>query len=312
MNLSRHAVNNRCTPVKTRAMVKSRHQSLQSHRIIWSAASMISLAVLLALTLTRGAAAQQEEPKLLTAGQPIAILETVAPIPLSCSDGECTATLSSISLDEYSPLPAPDQAFALIEGEGQAVLFNSPDSQTKNLTFDQLDVARIVADRGYSRVRVSIPEAALLGAGLGTEQVTVSITRTAVGQAVDDELAVAKGAALPKAQLSVQGAVEYLSASGSDHQAGLIAGQLIARTIAKLTADATVADVDAKWAQVKAEAASKAGIPEVSLHMVEGALARCASDINGLLPAETCLWSHHDGFVSELNRAYWRAVAAGA
>ncbi len=312
MNLSRHAVNNHCTPVKTRAMANSQYHSLHSHRLLWAAASMISLAILLVVSLSRGAAAQQEEPKLLPAGQPIAILETVAPIPLLCSDGECTATLSSISLDEYSPLPVPEQAFALVEGEGRAILFKSPDTQTKDVAFDQLDVARILADRGYSRVRLSIPEATLLGAGLGTEQVTVSITRTAVGQAIDDELAVAKGAAVPKSQLSFQGAVEFLSAMGPDHQAGLFAGQLIARTIAKLMADANGADVDAKWALVKSAALAEADIPEVSLRMVEGALARCASDINGLLPAETCLWSHHDGFVSELNRAYWRSVAAGA
>jgi len=312
MSLTRHAVNESCTPNSSRAVAKLNHLNPAWHGPAQWAFGLIATVAFCFTSISGTALAQQDGSQALPVGQPIAILETVTPVPLTCSDNECVATLSSISLDEYGPLPVPDQAFALLEGDGEAVLLSSGGENAESVSFDQIDLARILADRAYSRVKISIPETSLLGAGLATDEIAVSVSRMVAGRAIEDELAYAKGAPVAKSQISFDGVIEFLSEPENDRQAGLVAGQLIARTIAELHDDAALSDVESRWARVRAAAAADTAIPKASLELADGAFTRCADTIDGLLPTETCLWSHHDGFVSEVNRAYWRAIGAGA
>lgn len=280
----------------------------------WAALGVVALAIAFSILFAGKASAQFAVPGQDNAPvEPLAILSTPAPLPLGCVDGQCAVFLSSIALDEASQSAEAGQTYVLAEGSESAIMIGGQ-------PLSAIPDARIEASGHYSSVRLVLPESSLAVTGLPQGRARVTVTRPVAAEAMQLEKAPGEGVRLTGAplpelpgQFDFPSALSVLSIQASDSRVETIAGQLIARTLAELPAEnISGLQADRHWQAVRSEAAAD-HIPTRALTMADGAFARCyLAGKNGSMPVGDCLWSHHNGFLSVLNRAYWRAAVPGA
>lgn len=93
------------------------------------------------------------------APQILGLVATDEPIPLQCSDGECSAVLSAFCLQEQRLPPDLDTAYAPAPGTAVTLIVSMRDGTSQRL--DAAAVARFETRRGFTAMRVGVPRTAL-------------------------------------------------------------------------------------------------------------------------------------------------------
>ena len=308
-----HLADRRTVNARRQAAARAKAADTSLTIAVWSAlwATLLGALCWLAFAATAVAAGGTAHDTSATVTQgagpvePLAVLETALPVPFSCGQAECVAVLSTIALDEHNPAATPGKPFALADRAGSAIRIGG-DGAAGGVALADIDRARLEAGDHYATVRLILPRSSLADLELGpSASVTVAhntpiVAGTAAGQGAG------RG-------VDFTTPMTVLALKQADARAETIAGQLIGLSLAG-QADAPLDGnrVRANWQSVKGQA-KELGVPVRAVAMANAAFSRChRTSQAGTLPLDACLWSHHNGFLAVLNRAYWRAAVPGA
>lgn len=247
--------------------------------------------------------ARAERPQIL------ALLETVAPVPMACENTACRAELSAFCLQEAGVAPHHGTAYVFAgSGSFELVLADAAGKQTRIPAGQELTISSV---RGYTAVAVRLPRARL--AALGATSVS---------------LEVGPGVSLLPADLAAR------PGRRDDPAVRLATGpwREVGRRVVEVDGGATIAQVRALNAMINALPMHDLAAPDFAEQVwrsaLNGRLAAAApqglADARGRLDAcsrrgryvdvafmALCLQFRHDAMLETLNRDYWKAVGAG-
>ena len=241
--------------------------------------------------------------------QMLGVVQTASAVPLHCTNGNCTAELSSICLHEQRATPTKGHPYTAFNADAITVTGTRADGS--NISLRAADVLKFAASRGFHTVRVDVPDAVRKAHGLVALAVKVEAPLTLVPgkttDASDDPLTdsdIALGAGPMRATAS---------AIVDRNTDTMHAGQILARMIDALPRHGRAA-TDARAGLWETTAVSH--VPshsKIGVHKARSTYNRCYRQTRiGDKNLRGCLAEAHDGLVLELNETYWDAVKAGS
>jgi len=241
--------------------------------------------------------------------QMLGVVQTASAVPLHCTNGNCSAELSSICLHEQRATPTSGHPYTAFNGDAISVTGTRADGSRVSLR--AADVLKFAASRGFHTVRVDVPDAVRQAHGLVALAVRVEQPLTLIpgktGADSDD----------PLTESNIElgaGPMRATATAIVDRNADTMhAGHVLARMI------------DALPRHGRADAAARAGLwdtaaaghvpshSKTGVHKARTAYNRCYRQTRiGDKNLRGCLAEAHDGLVLELNETYWDAVKAGS
>lgn len=261
---------------------------------------LVIAAVLTApLALTFGANPASADPQML------GIVETASAVPLRCHNGECSAELTSICLQEARAAPTPGYRYYAYNPDTIGLTGIRRDGSRIALAVEE--ALKFSAARGYSAVRASVPEALLHQYGIAAVEISVGAGLTLVPEKnpLGDDRRLSEGdIALGAGPLRRTATAIVDRDDDKAH-----ASQFLARLIDALPrrGRASFEERTALW--------SAAGVPHApnlsrrGAHRARTAYHACYRKTRlGDVTLRECLGGAHDGFIQELNGDYWDAV----
>jgi hypothetical protein len=263
---------------------------------------IIAAALTAPLTLTFGASPAAADPQML------GVIETASAVPLRCNDGECGAELTSICLQQARAAPI----------QGYRYFAHNPD--TIGLTGIRRDGSRVAilvdatlkfsAARGYSAVRVSVPQALLRRHGVAAIEISVGAGLTLVPEKkpFGDDRRLGEGDIELGAGPLRQTATAIVDRDGDKAHAS----QFLARLIDALPRRGRASLDERTGLWVSAGVPHAAKLSKRGAHRARMAYHACYRKTRlGDVTLRQCLGKAHDGFIQELNGDYWDAVKTG-
>lgn len=242
------------------------------------------------------------------APQILALVETDKPTVLACADGTCAAEFSAFCLQENRPSPAAGTIYAAIGDADIRLVLSLPDGSVQERPAADLE---IVSVRGYSALRLSVPQRILSDNGAIAVAVSVG-ERVALAPQVSRgdpypitqaELALASGPLRTAGQVIVDRGGKsaetaritnaLVNAMPTDRMPDPSVRQSLWQEVTGIAADGEASDgqEQALWAY------------EACWNIVENAGG------NGL---RGCLQRYHDIVMQGLTTKYWDAHKAGS
>lgn len=264
--------------------------------------TVIAAALTAPLALTVVAAPAAADPQML------GVVETASAVPLHCVDGDCGAELTSICLQERRATPT----------QGYRYFAHNPDSI--GLTGIRRDGSRVAilveetlkfaAARGYSAVRVSVPEAVLRQHGVASVEISVGAGLTLVPEqkpSGDDRRLSAGDIELGAGPLR-QTATAIVDRDGDKAHAS----QLLARLLDGLPRSGRASHQVRTGLWASSAVPHAANLSRRGAHRARSAYNACYRQTRlGDMTLRQCLGKAHDGFIQDLNEDYWAAVKTG-
>ena len=242
------------------------------------------------------------------APQILALVETDKPTVLDCADGICAAEFSAFCLQENRPAPAAGTVYAAIGDADIRLVLTLPDGAVRERPAADLE---IVSVRGYSALRLSVPQEILTDNGATTVAVSVG-ERVALAPQVSpgdpypitrEELAMASGPLRTAGQAIVD-------RGGKSADTARITNALVNAMPADRTLDP--GQRQSLWQRVAGIVQGEKASPgqaqalwayEACWNIVENAGG------NGL---RGCLQRYHDIVMQGLTTKYWEVHKAGS
>ena len=254
----------------------------------------VALVSLLVLGVSQAAAAPQI----------LGVIASAEPVTLQCERGECGAEFTAFCVERYRKSPDPGTAYYVHDPD--TIAFVGVRRHGATVDLDLAGLLAITTERGYSAVRMSLPESVLERFDLASVRVRVGANVTLIPEPVP-------GDPNPQTELDV------LLASGPLRTVAAVivdrGGERVdaARVVSQLAnalprrGRASGAARDRVWQAVS----PPAGTPGYSLAR-EG-FERCQSiTLAGMQSLRQCLGSLHDSLIGELNTRYWHALELGS
>jgi hypothetical protein len=119
------------------------------------------------------------------APQILALMATIAPVPMTCVDGTCTAELSAVCLQERRPTPSTGTVYRPAEGTDITMTVTGPDGVSRTLRVEA--ALSFTSLRQYNAVKVSLPEATVRKLGGGAAALSVGPMASIVPIPVDGD-----------------------------------------------------------------------------------------------------------------------------
>ncbi len=91
-----------------------------------------------------------------SAPQILGLVATKSPVPLSCSDGVCSAEISAVCLQEHRPAPDSGTLYRVTENSAINLVMTGKDGRSKSIKIT--DKIQLKSLRVYSSVSISLPE----------------------------------------------------------------------------------------------------------------------------------------------------------
>jgi hypothetical protein len=105
------------------------------------------------------------------APQILGLLATMAPTPLTCDDGMCSAQFSAFCLQQHRKSPTAGTAYRPAEGTVLTLTYTGPDGVEKEIPAGHL--VTVQAHREFHAVRISVPERDIHALGGNKAGITV-------------------------------------------------------------------------------------------------------------------------------------------
>ena len=238
------------------------------------------------------------------APQILGVIASAEPVTLQCERGECGAEFTAFCIERYRK--SPERGTAYYVHDPDTLAFDGVRRDGATVRLDLAGLLTITTERGYSAVRMSLPESVLERFDLASVRVRVGGDVTLIPDPVP-------GDPNPQTELDI------LLASGPLRTAAAVivdrggeradAARVVAHVINALPrrGRASGAARDRVWQAVSPPAAA----PGYSLAR-EG-FERCQSiTLAGMQSLRQCLGSLHDTLIGELNTRYWHALELGS
>ena len=241
--------------------------------------------------------------------QMLGVITTASAVPLHCAGGQCSAELTSICLHEQRPTPTAGYPYSPHNPESLTVTGTRADGS--NVQLDAGKVLHFAAARGFTTVKVSVPDEVLRSVGLVSVAVRVDRPLTLV----PDGDGPSRTPALSEADVALgAGPLRATAASIVDRDDDTMhASQALARMIDVLPrhGKATAETRTSAWSRAVAPNAER--LSDTGLHRARTTYNRCYRQTRiGDKSLRGCLSEAHDAFVRDLNTKYWDAVKAGS
>jgi hypothetical protein len=254
------------------------------------------------LVLTFGLTPAVADPQML------GVVQTASAVPLHCQNGECGAELTSICLQEERATPTPGYRYFAHNPDTIGLTGVRRDGSRVAILVE--DVMKFSSARGYSAVRVSVPEEVLRRHDIASIEISVGDGLTLVPEKKPN----GEARRLSEADIEMgAGVLRQTAAALVDRDTDKAHASLIlARMIDGLPrrGRANLETRTGLWAssgEPHAADLSKRGV-----HRARSAYNGCYRQTRlGDLTLRECLGKAHDGFIQELNKDYWDAVKAG-
>jgi hypothetical protein len=236
------------------------------------------------------------------APQPLGLVATNGPVPLTCFAGQCTAEFTSFCLQQGRSIPLPGTAFRAV-GDDFTLIAIAADGKTRRLP--AAAHLTIMNQRGFASIRLAISEHALktLGAVRAAVEVGAGVTLIPVAVAGDPdpltdlEIATVTG---PLREL----ADRIVDNAGAEAEAT----RLISRLINGLPEIGRVGpDVGDPLLR---EQLSRSDVGPETAALAAQAYGTCRRRAEAGLyyNLRRCLEQQHDEQVLRLNRRYWQSI----
>lgn len=260
------------------------------------------LAGLAAIPVLLAASSADADPQML------GVIQTASAVPLHCSGNTCAAELTSICLHEARPTPTPGYPYTAHNPDALRVTAQRKDGSRVDL--DPSDVLNFAAGRGFTTVRVSVPQSVL--SDLKLAGLTVSVVDPLT---LKPSKSSAGGAPLTSSDIELGAGPLRATATGIVDQDTdtMHASEVLARMIDVLprTGKSLADQRTTVWQTVAVPHAKQ--LSETGRHRARAAYNRCYRQTRiGDKTLRGCLAEVHDEFVRDLNVKYWDAVKAGS
>ena len=242
------------------------------------------------------------------APQVLGVMASLAPVPLVCIDGQCRAEVTAFCLQENRPVPPEGTAYQALGSDQLAVVLRQADGGAVRLP---AEAAAISSSRGFTAVRISIPEALLHrhGAVAADVEVIAGATVAPVPVAGDPAPQSAEEIAL------ASGPMRRLAADRLEQGPTSDAARLVQRLISALPPKdrETPAVRDGLWDAAIGPAIEAASDPEGAA-MARFAYDGCRAALGtGYVPnLRHCLERGHVEMMIERTHDFWREAGAGS
>ncbi len=240
--------------------------------------------------------------------QMLGVVQTASAVPLHCQGGACGAELTSICLQEERATPTVGYRYFAHNPDAVGLTGIRRDGSRVALLVEE--VLQFSAARGYSAVRVSVPEALLRRHDVASLEISVGAGLTLVPEPKPDDAA--RRLTAGDVELGAGPLRQTATAMVDQNNDKAHASQLLARLIDGLPRRGR-ADLEARtglWAAAGAPHA--ATLSTRGVHRARMAYNGCYRQTRvGDQTLRECLGKAHDGFIQELNEVYWDAVRTG-
>ena len=262
----------------------------------------VAAALYAPLALAFGAIPAAADPQML------GVVETASAVPLHCSNGECGAELTSICLQQLRATPSVGYRYYAHNPETIGLTGIRRDGSRVALLVEQ--ALAFSSARGYSAVRVSVPEDVLRQHNVASVEISIGAGLTLVPEAkpFDEARRLTEG----DIELGA-GPLRQTATAIVDHDDDKAhASQVLARMIDVLPRRGRAS------LEVRTGLWSMTGVP-VAANVSKRGAHRAKSTYNGCyrhtrvgdLTLRECLGEAHDSFMRDLNEDYWDAVKTG-
>ncbi len=236
------------------------------------------------------------------APQPLGLVATNGPVPLTCFAGQCAAEFTSFCLQRERSIPLPGTAFRAV-GDDFTLIAIAADG--KSVRLPAAAHLTIINQRGFTSIRLAISERALeaLGAVRAAVEVGAGVTLIPVAVAGDPdplsdlEIAVATG---PLRELGGR----IVDNAGAEAEAARLIGRLIngLPEIGRVGLEVG----DPLWREQLSR--SDVGPEAVALATQAYGTCRRRAEAGLYYNLRRCLEQQHDEQMLHLNRRYWQSI----
>ena len=262
---------------------------------------LLPIVALASLAMAGGA--QAEAPQIL------ALLQTIAPVPLVCQGETCRAELSALCLQQALSAPVEGTAYAFAgQGRIELALAGADGKPRRVPAAAELEVA---SRRGHAAVGVSLPRARLSALGAASAAIAVghgvALLPAALAAAPghDEDLAVL----LATGAWRAVGARLVADAAADVAQVGALNVML---NLLPLHDERAPDFAEALWRQAitgPLAAAEPLGLKEANRRLEACGKRHRFYLVNDMA---RCLAARHDAVLEGLNQDYWKAAGAGS
>lgn len=240
--------------------------------------------------------------------QMLGVIQTASAVPLHCSGDTCAAELTSICLHEARPTPTHGYPYTVHNPDALRVTALRQDGSRVSLNPD--DLLRFTAGRGFTTVRVSVPQTVL--AELKLAGLTVSVVDPLTLKPSKPSNG---GEPLTPSDIELGAGPLRATATRIVDQDNdtLHASEVLARMIDVLPRRGK------SPAELRTSVWQTVAVPhgrqlsDTGRHRAKTAYNRCYRQTRiGDKTLRSCLAETHDDFVRDLNVKYWDAVKAGS
>lgn len=244
----------------------------------------------------------------LAAPQILGVSASLDPVPMTCSDGVCTAELTTFCLQRARPSPDPGtryeamtaETFILHVGDGGAAVQSRPVGT---------DV-RIESTRGFASIIVTLDERIVEAVGNGNVALAVAPGASVLPVAAADDPDPLSAAEIAYATGPLRALAERVERT---EQRRTVAAQVTNRVINTLPSARrlSAARQAALWDDVRSGSRLPSDHPGVErAHDIYGACASLTGQGSTFF-LKRCLQARHDDLVHTVNQRYWDRAAAG-
>ncbi|GHD39131.1 hypothetical protein GCM10017083_00640 [Thalassobaculum fulvum] len=244
--------------------------------------------------------------------QVLGLIASAEPIPLTCTDGACTALVSSFCLQEDRPPPSAGQRYDTAgAGDVTLVVRRTDGTETE---FSAAGLLGYVSEGDFTRTRVELPAKRL--ASLGAAEVAVRIAPL-VSLMPRTEIAPSAAVAARDAE-TAEGAPRFAAEAffkpGSPRaDAAVTLSRLInllpaTGPVRTESAGAISAAAAKAWGQVQASGALRS-VSQEGVERARTEVDRCAAyaDMGFKITLRGCLAKSHDRTMREVNEELWKS-----
>jgi hypothetical protein len=248
------------------------------------------------------------------APQVLGVMSSADPIPMTCDGGQCSAELSAFCLEQGRSGPKDGTAYRAVDPARVSLLAVHDDGSVERVPASPY--VSFASARGYSAVRVSVPETAR--ADLGAKELAVAVApelTLAPVEVADDPQSLTAEEIAEAAHTARALAAELFDDSGRPQ---VVTAAVLNRLINALprAADARTIDIasrDGLWGRVVGGAPriDDADAGKAQAALVFESCRRGATYVQGLT-LRRCLEASHDALMSTMNGELWQVLGAGS
>jgi len=240
------------------------------------------------------------------APQILGLIASAKPVPMTCTDGTCTAELSSVCLQQHRPTPFTGTVYRPASNTQITLTVAGPDGMSRRLRVEA--VLSYESLRQFSAVKVSLSETTVRRLGNGAATISVSPMASLIPVAVKDDPKPLSAGEIARYTGPLRALAEHAFERDSDRiNATRILNQMVNRL--PKGSDAGIDEVDPLW-KLTVSKDTSAETRKFLSRAIESCRETLRTGVQSNLPS--CLRYQHDYLAGENTNNAWQAMNPGS